>query len=117
MCAYILCFRVHLSIKSKHNESNSGIESLLLSPWLTVKMKNNSTNTAPKGRIPAIRELKKKEKSIHTITTEMAYDLRKERMEVPHLFRDLSWDLVGSHRMFIRLLSITKVKASEGERE
>ena len=28
---------------------------------LTVKMKNSSTNTAPNGRIPAIRDLQKRD--------------------------------------------------------
>ena len=38
-------------------------------------------------------------------------------MKVPHLLRYLSWNLVGSHRMLIRLLPEPKVKSSKGERE
>ena len=38
-------------------------------------------------------------------------------MKVPHLLRDLSWNLVGSHRMLVRLLTETKVEPGEGERE
>ena len=45
-------------------------------------------------------------------------NLRDKGVEIPHLLGDLPWDLVSSHRMFVRLLPEAKVEAdkSEGER-
>ena len=45
------------------------------------------------------------------------YNLRKEWVKVPHLFWNLSWNLISSHGVLIRLFPESKVKASEGERE
>lgn len=42
---------------------------------------------------------------------------RKEGMKVPHLLGDLSWDLIGSHRVLVRLLPEAEVEAGKGERE
>ena len=42
---------------------------------------------------------------------------RKDRVEVPDLLRNLARNLIGSYRVFIRLLAKAKVKASEHERE
>ena len=44
-------------------------------------------------------------------------NLRKEWVKIPDLLRYLSWNLVGSHGMLIRLLPESKVKPSKGERE
>ena len=86
---------------------------------LTVNMKKSSTNTAPKGRIPAIRDLQRRETLSKKITDKLlqCQNVRKERVKVPHLLRYLSWNLVGSHRVLIRLLPESKVKSSKGERE
>ena len=44
---------------------------------------------------------------------------RKDRVEVPDLLRNLARNLIGSYRVFIRLLAKAKIKASkhEGERD
>ena len=44
-------------------------------------------------------------------------DLRKEGVEIPHLLGDLSWNLIGPHRMFVRLLPEAEVEPNERERE
>ena len=42
---------------------------------------------------------------------------RKDRVEVPDLLRNLARNLIGSYRVFIRLLAKAKIKASEHEGE
>lgn len=44
-------------------------------------------------------------------------DSRKEGVKVPHLFRDLSWYLIGSDRVLVRLFPEAKVEAGKSERE
>ena len=95
---------------------------------LTVNMKNSSTNTAPNGRMPAIRDLCLKGSGLggakieddHALLKRCALIrkmavvyLRKDGVEVPDLLRNLARNLIGSYRMFIGLLAKAKVEPSE----
>ena len=53
----------------------------------------------------------------YVFSTVPYYHLRKDRVKVPNLVRDLARNLIGSYRVLIWLLSITKVETRENKRE
>ena len=44
-------------------------------------------------------------------------DSRQDGMEVPDLFRNLSWYLVCAYGVFVGLLPVAEVESTEDERE
>ena len=80
---------------------------------MAENIKNSSMKQAPKGRIPAII-VQTTGCMYQTWTISLTtYNLP----QLYHLSWDLSWNLVGADRMFIRLLSVSKEIPEENKRQ
>lgn len=84
-------------------------------------MKKSSMNMAPKGRIPAIRILEEASKYSVTRRAKNFQQTSKHSphklVHVPALLWNLPGDLVGAHRIIIRLLPEAKIVAQVDQRQ